>query len=358
MQKIKLLLVDDSSLIRKILKTFFKDDDQIEIIDEAINGKVALEKIASKEFDMVLLDYEMPEMNGLEFLKELKSRNNLVNKPPVMVFSSLTNSGSRQTIDCLLAGAKDYIQKPSASLDETNSLDKLKANLKEKIVSIVTNVRSRPKLVSRPRVEESTTALTQKSQIKLTKPKVKNPGLVVIGSSTGGPAALEEVLKKIPSTFRFPILIVQHMPENFTKILAESLTRSCKIPVIEVSEKTTIKPGHAYIAAGGKHMLMIDTQTVDSIYGPAVNFCTPSVDVLFESVAKIYKKSVVAAILTGMGRDGADGVKTLKDNLDCFSITQDQASSVVWAMPKAVFERGLSDYVLPINEIGEFIANV
>lgn len=355
MPKIKLLLVDDSSLIRKILKTFFKDDDQIEIIDEAVNGKVALEKISIKEFDMVLLDYEMPEMNGLEFLQALKAQTNLAKKPPVMVFSSLTNSGSRQTIDCLLAGAKDYIQKPTASLDETNSLDKLKANLREKIVSIVSNVRSRTAVV---KPSEAAPVAVVKNPIKLSKPKVKNPGLVVIGSSTGGPAALEEVLKKIPTTFRFPILIVQHMPENFTKILAESLTRSCKFPVIEVSEKTTIKPGHAYIAAGGKHMLMIDTQTVDSIYGPAVNFCTPSVDVLFESVAKVYKKSVVAAILTGMGKDGADGVKTLKDNLDCFSIAQDQASSVVWAMPKAVFERGLSDYVLPINEIGEFIASV
>jgi len=353
MSKIKLLLVDDSSLIRKILKSFFKDDDQIEITDEAGNGKIALEKISSKQYDMVLLDYEMPEMNGLECLKELKIRNDIVNKPPVMVFSSLTNLGSRQTIDCLLAGAKDYIQKPSSSLEQMNDLGKLKNSLKEKMLSIVRDARAK--------VAAKQTLLKEPSNnkaIALTKPKLKNPGLVVIGSSTGGPAALETVLKQIPATFRLPILIVQHMPEGFTKILAETLTRNCSIPVIEVVEKTIIKPGHAYIAAGGKHMIMIDSRTVDSVIGPAVNFCTPSVDVLFESVAKIYKKSVLSVVLTGMGKDGADGVQVLKNNLDCFSIAQDQNSSVVWAMPKAVYERGLSDCTLPVDEIGGFIANV
>lgn len=354
MTKIKLLLVDDSSLIRKILKTFFKDDSQIEIIDEAINGKIALEKIATKDFDMVLLDYEMPEMNGLEFLQALKN-SGFTKKPPVMVFSSLTNSGSRQTIDCLLAGAKDYIQKPTAGIDAANTLEQLKQTLKEKIISIVNNARSRT-VITPSKTTSSDSTISVSTQY--TKPRVKNPGLILIGSSTGGPAALAAVLSAIPSTFRLPILIVQHMPENFTKILAETLSKNCSIPVHEVAEKTVIKPGNAYIASGGKHMLMIDQQTVDSVYGPAVNFCTPSVDVLFESVAKVYKKSVVATILTGMGKDGADGVKILKDNIDCFSIAQDQASSVVWAMPKAVYERGLSDCVLPVNQIGGFIANV
>jgi len=357
MSKIKLLLVDDSSLIRRVLKTLFKDDDSIEIADEAINGKIALDKITSSQFDMVLLDYEMPEMNGLEFLKELRKRAEIKNKPPVMVFSSLTNSGSKQTIDCLLAGAKDYIQKPTANASGSNGIDTLKATIKEKILSITGNRRSINNSATKPDSPSTSSTRIHKPGA-LTKPKVKNPGLIVIGSSTGGPAALEAVLKEIPTTFRFPILIVQHMPENFTKILAESLSRSCAITVHEVTEKTTIQAGRAYLAGGGKHMVMLDPYTVDSVSGPAVNFCTPSVDVLFESVAKIYKKSVVSVILTGMGRDGADGVKMLKDSLDCFSITQDQESCVVWAMPRAVFESNLSDADLPINEIGGFIANV
>jgi two-component system chemotaxis response regulator CheB len=354
MSKIKILLVDDSSLVRKILKSLFKNDNQIEVADEAPNGKVALEKVTAVDFDMVLLDYEMPEMNGLEFLQELRRRDRPTTKPSVIVFSALTGSGSKQTIDCLLAGAKDYIQKPSAALDEADTLDKLRSSLREKIISIVGDARTRPTFTGKQPKDQS----TSKSSPRPAKPKLKNLGLVLIGSSTGGPNALEIVLKAIPSTFRFPILIVQHMPESFTKILAETLSKNCSIKVEEVSQKTVIKPGHAYIAAGGKHMLMIDQQTVDSIYGPAVNFCTPSVDVLFESVSKIYKKSVVAIILTGMGKDGADGVKMLKDNLDCFAIAQDAATSVVWAMPKALYEGGLSDCMLPVNEIGEFVANV
>lgn len=351
MSRIKLLLVDDSSLIRKILKTFFKGDDQIEVADEAVNGKMALEKIALQTFDMVLLDYEMPEMNGLEFLKAIKGKSD---KPPVIVFSSLTSMGSRQTIDCLLAGANDYVPKPSAGLDGGDGLDKLKNALKDKIISIV---RSKQNLnLAKAPVKDL--GLNKTSAFVRTRPSLKNPGLVVIGSSTGGPAALEAVLKDIPRTFRFPILIVQHMPEGFTKILAETLSRNTSIPVIEVTGRVTLEPAKAYIAAGGKHMLMIDPNTVDSKQGPAVNFCTPSVDVLFESVAKIYKKGVVSVMLTGMGKDGADGVKQLKDNLECYSVVQDQASSVVWAMPKAVFERGLGDSVLPVSEIGRFIANV
>lgn len=346
MSKIKLLLVDDSSIIRRILKGFFKDDDQIEVADEAVNGKVAFNKISEQDFDMVLLDYEMPEMNGLELLKEIKNKIAYERRPPVMIFSSLTNSGSKHTIDCLLAGAKDYIQKPSFSTYDTNSLNNFKSTIKEKILSVAS--KKHKKYIS----------INENFRSDINKPKLKHPGLVLIGSSTGGPAALEEVLKKIPVSFRFPILIVQHMPEKFTKILADSLDKNCAIKVLEVNEKTNIQPGHAYIAAGGKHMVMIDPYTVDSVLGDTVNFCMPSVDVLFESISKIYNKGIISVILTGMGRDGADGVKSLKQNLECYSITQDQASSVVWAMPKAVYDEGVSDISLPIEDIGDFIANV
>jgi two-component system, chemotaxis family, protein-glutamate methylesterase/glutaminase len=354
-EKIKLLLVDDSSLIRKIIKSLFKDDNEIEVIDEATNGKIALEKISSKEVDVVLLDYEMPEMNGLEFLEQLKTVKELEIKPAVLVFSSLTNSGSKQTIECLLAGAKDYIPKPSSTANDPDLMVNLKSNIRDKIILIGKGHRRKKNIKQNLRqVSKSSDRVSS----VITKNKPLNMGLVVIGSSTGGPAALEQVLKGVPSNFRYPILIVQHMPENFTTILANTLSKNCNIKVNEVKEKTIIKPGEAYLASGGKHMVMLDPQTVDSIEGPLVNFCIPAVDVLYESVAKHYKRGLVSIILTGMGKDGCAGVRMLKDNLDCFSIAQDEISSVVWAMPRAVHEAGLSDMTIPVEKIGEYLKNV
>lgn len=345
-EKLKALLVDDSSLVRKIMLSIFKNDSEVEIADEAVHGIDALEKLKDKEYDIILLDFEMPEMNGLEFLEALKKESSINKKPPVIVFSSLSDTGSKVTIQCLLAGAKDYMLKPTSRLGEKDVMDEVKTKLKEKIKALI---------------KKKNPLITHTSNVKTSKLdtlKLKQIDLVLIGSSTGGPNALEVVLTKVPKNFPLPILIVQHMPPGFTKMLANSLNERCSIPVTEVTGPTKVESGKIYIAGGAKHMLYEAGGTLIHKEGELVNFCIPAVDVLFKSVAKNFKGRVLSIVLTGMGKDGAEGVKSLKNVLDCYSIVQDEASSVVWAMPKAVYEEGLSDVVLPLDQIGVTLADV
>jgi two-component system, chemotaxis family, protein-glutamate methylesterase/glutaminase len=345
-KKIQVLLVDDSVMIRKIIKSLFKEDTDIEIADEAINGLDAISKLKEKDFDVVLLDFEMPEMNGLEFLTALKKESSINKKPPVIVFSSLSDAGSKVTIQCLLAGAKDYLLKPSSTLGEESTGKEIKERIKEKIKSIVKTKSANP----------SHKVSNTKPQ-KLDELKLRYIDLVLIGASTGGPNALEIVLKAIPKNFPVPVLIVQHMPPGFTKMLATSLHERCNIPVLEVTENTKVEAGKIFIAGGGKHMIYESGNLIHK-EGELVNFCMPSVDVLFQSVAKVFKGKILSIMLTGMGKDGAEGVKSLKKNLDCYSIIQDEASSVVWSMPKAVYEAGCSDAILPLEQIGGCLTNV
>lgn len=358
--KVNLLIVDDSAIIRRILKSLFKDDAEICIKDEAVDGREGIAKIKSNEYDLVLLDYEMPKMNGLDFLNSVKNDRNINNKPPIIVFSSLTAKGSEHTVKCLMAGAEDYILKPSASMNKSDTLLKIKRVLKEKILSIAKKseklIKANEKFSAAVKAK---TIVAPSEGIPLVHKSLKdipnNLKMVLIGTSTGGPAALMEVLKKLPKDFPLPILVVIHMPANFTKLYAESLEKQISLPVKEVTKLEAVKPGTVYLAAGGKHMIYEDGH-VNSVDGDPVNFCIPAVDVLFESVANNLKiGNVISVVLTGMGQDGKKGVKALKDKKKCYSVVQDQASSVVWAMPRAVHEANLSDKISPLGQIGEVI---
>ena len=345
---INILIVDDSMFVRRVISGFFKNDDRIKVIDQAKDGKDAWEKVKKTKFDLVLCDFEMPVMNGEDFLLAVKNDASITEKPPVIVFSSVTSKGSKATVACLLAGARDYIQKPSQELDDLGEGTSVRDLLRQKIISIVENERSKKAKILTQEQKQG-----PRKQVNL-----RNPGLVVIGCSTGGPAALEKVLLSIPANFRFPVLVVQHMPEHFTKIMAESLDKKVALNVVEVTEPTLMEKGKVYIAGGAEHMVLDEKGMLQMGGKQPRNFCVPSVDVLFESVAKNYNKSVLSVMLTGMGSDGKDGVKAMKDSIDCFSIVQDQQSSVVWAMPKAVYEAGCSDLMLHVDEIGRTIANV
>lgn len=375
--KVKLLIVDDSSLIRKILKSFFANDPDIEIVAEAKDGEEALDLIYKNDFDIVLLDFEMPRKNGLAVLKDLKYNNQSDKCPPVLIFSSLTDKDSKQTIQCLLAGAKDYVLKPSGAYSKSGSLDDVKDSLREKIL-VITKRKVLGTLIEKPAqsreeaVQEKSKQLfagTNKKQDAESRRKelerarfgnrvLSNLDLIVIGSSTGGPAALEYIFKKLPRDFPVPILVVQHMPENFTGIFVDSLAPTLMMKMKEVTGPCGLEKGTIYLAGGGKHMVMETPGSLNVQQSDPVNFCIPAVDVLFESVAKKFCGNVLSIVLTGMGRDGCDGVAKLKAKGNCYSVAQDEASSVVWAMPKVVYEAGLSDELLSLNEVGELLTNV
>ena len=332
---IRVLVVDDSAIMRKLIVDILKRDPNIEVIGQAVNGKEALEKARQLKPDVITLDIEMPEMDGLSALRLLKEE-----KIPakVIMFSSLTQEGAKATIEALSLGAYDFVPKPS-SKSFLESVKKIEQDLIPKIKSITLPSSPKPLPQIRPKVG-----------IKIRPGALRVLG---IGVSTGGPQTLIEIFKNMPLSFPYPIFIVQHMPPLFTKQLAERLDRESKIKVKEAEMGEVVKEGVAYIAPGDYHMEVRVEDKVKRIYlhqGPLKNNCRPAVDVLFESLAQVYNGSCLAMVLTGMGKDGLEGAKKIKERGGVV-IAQDEASSVVFGMPRAVIEAGLADEVLNLKEI-------
>ncbi|MFN3567914.1 MAG: chemotaxis response regulator protein-glutamate methylesterase [Caldimicrobium sp.] len=332
--KIRVLIVDDSAIMRKLLNDILKKDPQIEIVGQANNGKEALEKARLLKPDVITLDIEMPEMDGLTALKLLKAEKN---PAKVIMFSSLTQEGAKATIEALSLGAYDFVPKPSTK-SFIESVKKIEEELIPKIKSIMP--------------EKGVLAKPEKSLIM---PKLK-AGLfrvLGIGVSTGGPQTLLEIFRNMPNSFPYPIFIVQHMPPLFTKQLAERLNKESPLTVKEAENGEVIKEGVAYVAPGDYHMEVVLEERTKKIYlhqGPPRSNCRPSVDVLFESLAKVYNGSCLVMVLTGMGKDGLEGAKKIKERGGAV-IAQDAQSSVVFGMPRAVIEAGLADEVLPLSDI-------
>lgn len=341
MGKIKVLLVDDSAVIRKVLGDVLKEDPEIEVIGTAANGKLALEQIAQLQPDIVTLDIEMPVMDGLQTVQEIRKTGSLV---PIIMCSSLTAAGASHTLDALAFGASDYVTKPSSH--GANTRDVVGAELIGKIKGLA---RSK---VAGPAIPQAR-AVACDNQVDLG----GAAQVIAIGVSTGGPAALQEVLPLLPADLRVPVLIVQHMPPVFTKLLAERLSASTAIPVCEAHDGQDVLPGTIYLAPGGLHMEVKRRfgRVFTALHeGPPENSCRPAVDVLFRSVATAYGASSLAVILTGMGQDGLIGCNHIKEAGGVI-IAQDRSSSAVWGMPGAVVEAGLTSSVLPLPEIAAAI---
>lgn len=357
MHTIKVLIVDDSVTIRRVLSDALSDEPGFEVVGMVSDGKYALEKIRELNPDVVTLDVEMPIMNGLETVEEIRKH---YTRLPVVMLSSRTEVGSHITLQALLRGASDYVLKPSQTGNPQNAIQALRRDLVPKIRSLFDP--SGTPIVKPPRsIERIMPAppppLVPTTQRVISRPTERRADVVVIGSSTGGPNALKTMLAKIPADFPLPILIAQHMPPVFTTSLANSLDDLCSLHVSEGTQGEEVCAKHIYLAPGGSHMVVEKKGTqmcVGINQDPPENSCRPAVDVLFRSAAKAYGDRVLAVVLTGMGQDGMLGCEAIK-RAGGKVIVQDQATSVVWGMPGAVANAGIADQVLPLEKIADEI---
>jgi len=342
----RVLLVDDAVVVRKALSVAIEKDPDLEVAGTAVNGRIALAKFAAVRPDIVLLDIEMPEMDGLETVRELRKINARV---PIIMFSTLTERGASVTLEALALGATDYVTKPS-NVDGAATLETITSELIPKIRALC-----RLPLVRGVIALETKIATPVASAPRLLVPAQ----IVVIGVSTGGPDALARLLPTLPADLPVPILIAQHMPPIFTTMLAARLSARSAIPVRECMSGERVTPGCILIAPGDYHMIVQQeggAVRIATHQGPKENFCRPSVDALFRSVASIYGARTLAVILTGMGQDGLHGCEVLRSQ-GARVYVQDEASSVVWGMPGFVARAGLADKILPLQQIGAEIVN-
>lgn len=341
--RIRALVVDDSAVIRRLVTHALEEDGALELAGVAPNGAVALAKIPQLNPDVVTLDIEMPEMDGLETLRRIRKNYPLLR---VVMFSTRTERGAALTLDALALGADDYVTKASNEGSLDRSMARLRSELIPKIKQffVLASGHVPPTAVAAaavpPRIPSASAALLR-------------PRVVVIGVSTGGPNALNAIIPQFPPNFPVPVLIVQHMPPLFTRLLAERLQTNTGLRVSEAVEGIPLEPGMVVIAPGDYHMQLSKAGGQPRIalnQEPPENSCRPAVDVLFRSTAEVYGGAVIAVILTGMGYDGLRGAKALKAG-GAHLIAQDEASSVVWGMPGAVVQAGLADAVLPLDQI-------
>lgn len=390
----KVLVVDDSAFFRRRIKEILEKNSDLKVVGFADNGKAAIEKVTELKPDVVTMDYEMPLMDGITAVKLIMAER----PTPILMFSSLSYEGARVTLDALDAGALDYLPKSFESMS-SNPGDSAKL-LQDRVVAIArrgaflkrtgstsvstpaaepikpvspsptphNGIRSTPNPIS-PRATAEKTAPTQthtrlsatplrKTKSPLETLNGERPRIIMIGASTGGPVALQNILTSLPENFPFAVLLVQHMPGTFTSAYAERLNRLCMIQVKEAEDNDVIRPGTALLAPGGKQMLIgANGQTVSVIEGNDKIQYRPSVDVTFGSAARSIRGKILALVLTGMGSDGREGCKLLKRG-GATVWTQDEQSCVVYGMPMAVQTAGLSDAVVDIKDVGTLLSEL
>lgn len=366
----KVLVVDDSAFMRKLISEMLSKHPLLEVVGIARNGKDAVEKVVELRPDVVTMDIEMPLMNGLEALKQIMERQ----PTPVVMLSSTTEIGAENTMNAMEYGAVDFVAKPGGAISlnlhdvEQEIVTKVVAATKVKISTLVKQpverAVERVQVVQRDSPHKETTIRPISSLTTLQDKKISKvlETFVIIGTSTGGPRALQEVLTRLPSDLNAPILIVQHMPPGFTKSLAQRLDGLSEIRVKEAEDGESLLKGVAYIAPGGKHLKFEKCPTgycvrLDDMEPPRMGH-RPSVDVLLESAASIRELQYVTAIMTGMGHDGREGMQQLKTACKTITIAESEKTSVVYGMPKAIKEAGLADQVVDVQYIAEAITEI
>ncbi|WP_394558620.1 chemotaxis response regulator protein-glutamate methylesterase [Aquipseudomonas alcaligenes] len=367
---VKVLVVDDSGFFRRRVSEILSADPDIQVVGTATNGREAIDQALALKPDVITMDYEMPMMDGITAVRNIMQRC----PTPVLMFSSLTHEGARVTLDALDAGAVDYL--PKNFEDISRNPEKVKALLCEKVHTIARSNRRystfsapasspspaaggvgatartaapAPAPVSRPSAAPAAPAASGGA------PKRKSYKLVAIGTSTGGPVALQRVLTQLPANFPAPIVLIQHMPAAFTKAFAERLDKLCRITVKEAEDGDVLRPGLALLAPGGKQMMVDPRGAVKILPGDERLNYKPCVDITFGSAAKSFNDKVLAVVLTGMGADGREGARLLKQS-GSQVWAQDEASCVIYGMPMAVVKANLADAVYGLDEIGRHLA--
>ncbi|QTG88937.1 chemotaxis response regulator protein-glutamate methylesterase [Vibrio furnissii] len=365
---IKVLVVDDSSFFRRRVSEIINSESRLEVIDVATNGREAVDKAQRLKPDVITMDIEMPVMDGISAVREIMAAN----PTPILMFSSLTHDGAKATLDALDAGALDFL--PKKFEDIARNRDEAVSLLQQRVIQIASKKAfMRRPVVSRPatssptpaspssllnRTSSSTSSLTQSRPVVASarfKASGKKYQLTAIGTSTGGPVALQKILTKLPANYPHPIVLIQHMPATFTAAFASRLNSLCKIQVKEAEDGDVLRPGVAYLAPGGKQMMLkgrpgaAKLRIIDG--GERMNY-KPCVDVTFGSASKIYGDKVLSMVLTGMGADGREGARMLK-NAGATIWAQDEDSCVVYGMPQAVAKAGISSEDLPLDRIAE-----
>jgi len=344
----QILIVDDSIVMRSVLRSVIGAETGLEVAATAADGESALRAVENLRPDLVLLDVEMPVMDGLATLRELRARGY---KMPVIMCSSLTQRGASVTIEALAGGATDYVAKPSGQSSREAAIQTLAQELIPKIHALTVHPHALPPGATHP------APMLPLAPPLTAQPVSSIPRVLAIGVSTGGPAALDVLLSVLPADFPLPVVIVQHMPELFTKLLAKQLSLKCRLRVRESAEGDAVRAGTVYIARGNWHLEVRPASragfpaTLHLNQGPLENHCRPSVDALFRSATAVYGAGVLAVVLTGMGSDGLIGCRIVREHGGSV-LVQDQATSAVWGMPGAVAHAGLAHKVLPLNAIG------
>lgn len=354
--KIRVMLVDDSPIIRGMNARILDKAPRVEIVASVSNGELAVKRMEQGGVDVVVLDIEMPVMDGLTAIPLLLKQDKNVK---ILMSSTLTQHGAEVSFRALELGAADFIPKPTniASVDGRNAVDDYRRDIVEKVNNLGATV-----LKEKRRPATVTTAAPVPQPVKA-KPELVSrlaPKVLAFGSSTGGPQALLQVFRNLDGALDCPVLITQHMPPHFTEILAKHIGDVSKMPCREAIDGDVLEAGRIYVAPGDYHMI-VKADGLKAVLtlnqDPPENFCRPAVDPMFRSVAECFGKRALCIVLTGMGRDGAAGAKVVADAGGCI-IAQDEATSVVWGMPGATYGAGVCDAVLPISEIAPFINKV
>ncbi|PID54101.1 MAG: chemotaxis response regulator protein-glutamate methylesterase [Micrococcales bacterium] len=353
------MIVDDSVVVRRLVSSALRVQD-VEVVGTAPNGRLAVGEAASLQPDVITMDIEMPQMNGIEAVRALRAAGN---RTPVIMFSTLTERGASATLEALAAGATDYMLKPNRVDNVNAAIEQVRNELLPRIRVLAARHRGaptatrtgRPVPAPRPSTAPAPPAAAASSTAPVTAPKGGAAGydLLVIGCSTGGPEALAAVLQGLPGDFPLPILAVQHMPPVFTAQFAARLDKQLPFQVYEARDGQPVVPGSVFLAPGGHHLELRrqNMQLTTSLnQSPPVNYCRPAVDVLFHSAAGLARARALGLVLTGMGADGRDGSAAIVAAGGSV-IVQDEATSVVWGMPGAVAKAQLAEQILPLAEI-------